>query len=221
VPPLPSVPSTARFTLRYTWGSNTNVLNRFFMKYTGAIASSDAATLCTTLANSWNTRLAPQYPPSLVLEDVGCLDLGTRTGVNFVLPVTHPGTNAGTGVTAGACFIMSAKVSLRYRGGHPRVYLPAFVTSDLTDSNTWSTAAQGVVFTAFTGMLSDLAASPPVGVGALSQVAVHAYSSNPADFPSGHPTTPPPWPLATPLTLPISSWATNPQVGSQRRRNQQ
>lgn len=221
MPPLPVVPSTIRFTLQYTWGGNPNVLNRFFMKYTNPPSQADMTTLCTKIGTSWNTRMAPLVPAALVLLEVGGDDLGSKTGTNVVVSVDHPGTGAGTGLTAGACCIQSAQVSFKYRGGHPRVYLPALDASHLNDANTWSVAAIGLVGTAWTGILADLASSPPVGVGALSQVAVHAYSSNPADFPSGHPTTPAPWPLATPVTYPINSWTTNPQVGSQRRRNQQ
>jgi hypothetical protein len=117
--------------------------------------------------------------------------------------------------------VVSGHVALRYRGGHCRVYIPALANGQLTDSNTWSTTFQATLFTAWTGIMSDLMSSPPIAVGALSPVAVHQYSSNHADFPDGVPTTKPPWPLADPTTYAITSWSVNPQVGSQRRRNQQ
>lgn len=221
MPPLPVVPSTIRFTLQYAWGGNSNILNRFFMKYTNPPSGADMTTLCTKVGTSWNTRMAPLVPPQLELLEVGGDDLGSKTGTNVVVSVDHVGTNINGGLTTGACCIQSASVSVKYRGGHPRVYLPALSADHLADANTWSVSAIGLVGTAWTGILADLASSPPVGVGALSQVAVHAYSSNPLDFPGGHPTTKPPWPLATPVTYPINGWSTNPQVGSQRRRNQQ
>lgn len=221
MPPLPVVPSTIRFTLTYSWGGNSNVLNRFFMKYTNPPSAADLTTLTTKIGTSWATRMAPLVPGALTLLEVGGDDLGSKTGANIVTSVDHNGTDSGSSLTCGAACIQSASVSFKYRGGHPRVYLPALSQTHLADANTWSVPAIGLVGTAWTGILSDLASSPPVGVGALSQVAVHAYSSNPQDFPGGHPTTPPPWPLATPVTYPINGWSTNPQVGSQRRRNQQ
>jgi len=70
-------------------------------------------------------------------------------------------------------------------------------------------------------MLSDLATSPPVGVGAMSQVVVRYISSNKADFPTPPEPFEPPYLLPTPMVLPITSWVSNPQFASQRRRNQQ
>lgn len=221
MPPLPVVPATARFTLHTQFAGGPVALTRFFQKYTGAISGTDATTLCGTLATSWNTRLAGSLGSQVTLIAAQCDDLGSKTGVNVVSTVSHPGSNASNSVPAGVAFVMSAHVAYKYRGGHSRVYLPGVAQQYLQDSNTWTTAFLGTMFTAWTGIISDLQNSPPVGVGALSSVSVHAYSSNPDDFPGGPPSKPPPWPLATPVTYPITSWSTNPQTGSQRRRNQQ
>lgn len=221
MPPLPSVSKTAKFTIFTQAGGGPLCQTRFFMKYTGAIGGTDAGTLTTTIAASWATRLAPQTGSDYTLEAVACEDLDSKTGVNIVTPVSHAGTAVQIGIPVGSAFVMSAHVAFRYRGGHSRVYLPGISRQSLADTNTWTVGAQGSVFTAWTGILSDLTTSPPTNVGTLSQVTVHAYSSNVKDFPNGHPTTKPPWPLDTPVTYPISSWSSNPQVGSQRRRNQQ
>jgi hypothetical protein len=191
------------------------------MKYTNSLSSTDATTLLTTLAGSWNTRFAGYTGASYSLTAVSVNDLGSRTGVESQLVVSHQGTAAVDGGTAGVAFVVSAKCALKYRGGHSRVYLPGITATAQADRNTWSATGQGTVFTAWTGMLSDLAASPPVAVGALSQVVVRYISSNKADFPT--PPTPwePPYLLATPMIMPVTSWQTNPQVASQRRRNQQ
>lgn len=219
---LPVVANVARFSLRYSYGGDSNVLNRFFMKYTGAMGSVDATTLCTTLASSWTTRFNAMYPTTLTLIDTGCLDLGSRTGINVILPVSHPGTAAASlQLSAGAAIVIDGHVALRYRGGHPRVYLPPAVNSSLADANTWATANLATIFTAWTGMLADLASSPPLAVGALSQVGVRYYSNNILDYPPGTVTVPPNHLLPVPMALPIGSWSVNPQVGSQRRRNQQ
>jgi hypothetical protein len=196
-------------------------LTRFHMKYTGSVSSTDATTLCGTLASSWETRMAPNTGTNYTLIATQVLDLGSNTGVNVIVPVSHVGTNAAAGVPAGVAFVMSAHVAKRYRGGHSRVYIPGMAQTDLSDTNTWTVAFQATVSTAWTGMLSDFMSSPPAGVSALSQVTVHQYSSNKADFPDGVPSGNPPWPLADPSTIPITGWSANPQVGSQRRRNQQ
>lgn len=218
--PYPPAPSTVRFQLRTQLSGGPLALTRFFMKYTGVIGAVDATTLLTTLATSWNTHIAPQTGAQYTLTGTALDDLGSRTGVTSELPVSHPGSNIGGGVGAAQCMVVSALVPLKYRGGHSRVYLPGLAASGLADINTWSGTFQATVFTAWTTMLSDLANSPPVAVGALSQVTVRYISSNKADFPPPPPSTFPAL-LPTPLVLTVSSWRTNPQMASQRRRNQQ
>lgn len=223
MPALPNVPKTARFTLHTQITGGPVCLTRFHMAYTGTVGAVDATTLCTTLGTSWNTRMAPNTGSDYQLTATQLEDLDSKTGVNVVVPMSHAGTATQTGVTAGACFIMSAHVAFRYRGGHSRVYIPGITTQDLADKNSWSVPSQGTINTAWTSMLSDLNVTPPIAVGALSQVVVHMYSSNVKDFPGGVPpsTHKPPWPLASPITYPVTGWSSNPQVGSQRRRNQQ
>jgi hypothetical protein len=221
VPPLPVVPNVFRGVLHTQLTGGPIALTRFFMKYTGAVSATDATTMTNTIAASWLTRIAGQVGTNYQLAAVQIDDLSTKMGVNVVTSVTHPGTNANQSVPAAVCMVISAHVAYKYRGGHSRVYFPGLSGADLADTNTWSLTAQGAMSTAWTGLLSDLALSPPVAVGSMSQVAVHAYSSNLADFPAGRPEGNPPWPLATPVTYPITGWSTNPQAGSQRRRNQQ
>jgi hypothetical protein len=190
------------------------------MKYTNSLSSADALTLCTTLATSWNTRMAPVTDPHYTLTQTSVNDLNSRTGVEVGFTTSHVGTATGNPLGAAVAFVMSAKTALKYRGGHSRVYIPGISAAEEADQNSWSTTGQGAVFTAWTGMLGDLATSPPVGVGAMSQVVVRYISSNKADFPPPVPTTFPAL-IVPPLVLPITSWVSNPQFGSQRRRNQQ
>lgn len=217
--PLPPVAKTAKFVL-YTQITGGGVCQTaFHMRYTNSLSATDATTLLTTLANSWATRMAPLTGPSYTLIRTLVNDLDSRTGVEVAFVTSHVGTNATAAGGAAIAFVMSAKTALKYRGGHSRVYIPGMGAGQAADQNTWSAAAQGAVFTAWTGMLADLASSPPVGVGAMSQVVVRYISSNKADF------NPPPATLPAllnpPMVLPVTSWASNPQFASQRRRNQQ
>lgn len=219
--PLPPAPNCAKFTLHTQISGGPIALTSFHMKYTVAMSAADELTLITTLAASWNTRMAPVTDPHYTLIQASVNDLGSRTGAENFLPVSHPGTAAGNPLGAAVSFVMSAKTTLKYRGGHSRVYIPGITASEEADQNSWSAAGQGAVFTAWTGMLSDLAASPPAGVGALSQVVVRYISSNKADFPPASPPATLPALLNPPMVLAITSWQPNPQFGSQRRRNQQ
>lgn len=221
MPPLPPLPLTAKFTLFTQIAGGPLCNTSFYMKYTNAMSQADATTLSNTLGTSWNTRLAPLTAPQAQLTFVRVIDLNSQSGVVVQTAQVHVGTATGAAVTAGVALVLSAHVAFRFRGGHPRVYLPMMSQSNLVDQNTWNATFQGTIVTAWTGMLNDLAAAPPTGVGAMSQIYWHTHSSNKNDFPGGPPTTKPPWPLATPVPHPITSWSCNPQVASQRRRNQQ
>lgn len=191
------------------------------MKYTNTLGSTDASTLLGTLSTSWVTRMGPLTSTNYTLVQVSVNDLGSRTGVQVGLPTSHVGSAPGANSYAALSFVMSAKTALKYRGGHSRVYIPGISTAESSDANTWSAGGQAAVFTAWTGMLGDLATSPPPTVGAMSNVVVRYYSSNKADFPTPPDPFVPPYLLATPMVLPVTSWVSNPQYGSQRRRNQQ
>lgn len=221
MPPLPPLPLTAEFILYTQVAGGPLCQTRFYMKYTNSLSQADATTLANTLSASWNTRMAPITAVQYSLAFVKVIDLNSQSGVVVQIAAVHPGTAAGAGVTAGVALVMSAKVAFRYRGGHPRVYIPGMSQNNLTDQNSWNATFLPTVTTAWTGMLGDLSSTPPVGVGAMSAIAWHTHSSNKNDFPGGVPTTKPPWPLATPVPHPITSWAANPQTASQRRRNQQ
>jgi hypothetical protein len=219
--PLPVAPQCVKFQLHTTMAGGATALTTFHMKITGTISASDSLTVLTTLATSWNTRLAPLTNSQWTLTQTSLVDIGSRNGVSSALPITHPGTSAGAANGAAVSFVMSAHVSLRYRGGHSRVYIPGINQGESSDLNSWSPAGQGQVSAAWQGILTDLAASPPAGLGAMSQVVVRYISSDKRDFsPPPEPFTPP-YLLATPMILPINSWSANPQFASQRRRNQQ
>lgn len=221
MPPLPPLPLTAKFTLFIQVAGGPLCNTSFYMKYTGALSQTDSGTLLNALSTSWLTHWAPLTTPQYSLSFVRVIDMNSASGVVVQQAAVHPGSAAGNAVTAGVALVLSAKIAFRYRGGHPRIYVPGMSESNLSDQNTWAPTFLATAAAAWTSLQSDLAGAAPVGVGSMSPIAWHTHSSNKADFPGGVPTTKPPWPIATPVPHPITSWATNPQVASQRRRNQQ
>lgn len=219
--PLPVAPGCVKFGIHTTMTGGATSVVSFHMKITGAITASDSLTVLTTLATSWNTRFAPLTTPNWTLTQTSLVDIGSRTGVSSALPITHVGTSAGNPLGAAVSFVMSAHCALRYRGGHSRVYIPGITAAEESDNNSWSPAGQGLVSAAWNGLLTDLAASPPAGVGSMSQVIVRYFSSDKRDFTPPPSPFEPPYLLTNPMVLPVTSWTPNPQFASQRRRNQQ
>jgi hypothetical protein len=221
VPPLPPLSKTAKWTLFIQVTGGPLCQTSFYTQYSGNLSGADAATLLTTLGSSWGTHFAPITATPYQLALVRVIDLNSQSGVVVQQAAVHTGSAAGTPLTAGTALVLSAKIPYRFRGGHPRVYIVGMPQSDLADSNTWNATFLPTVATAWTSLLADMNALAITNVGTLQYIYWHTHSSNKADFPGGVPTTKPPWPLATPVPHLISSWNANPQVASQRRRNQQ
>ena len=230
--PLPPVPKTIQFQLVYTDGTNTNVRNMLYFTYTGTVSPTDLVTLCNNLKTEWNTYMAPQTNTSVHLLNVYGNDLASPTGAQGVdSNVAYPGTMAGAALTSGCALCISHETGLKYKGGHSRVYLPGQTQINLLDANTWTTAFQSAILTAWTSFISHfLSTLVPAAVGSLQQVVAHRYGRTPSG-PGGPPDSDlPSVPLTSPYTTPVTAYRSR-RSGSRRhgtadadrrrRRNQQ
>jgi hypothetical protein len=222
MPALPPVSKVIAFTLRGTLGPDTDVVNKFYCAYsTGTPTSAQLATACNTIATSWNTNMAPMVNPEYTLTEVLAEDLTSATGAVASVAVSHTGTRSGNLLPAGAAAVVQQKISRRYRGGHPRKYFYAGVTSDLLTDQQWGSAFITSLTTAVIALSNDIATAVGVfaTVGAIVNVSYYAGFTN-VLYPSGRyhvvPTR-----RAVPFQDLVLSYATNPVVGSQRRRNLQ
>jgi hypothetical protein len=221
--PLPPVPKTIQMQLIYTWGSNTNIRNLLYFTYTGSIGSSDLTSLCRSMKTQWTNHMASQTVGDCSLAEVFGNDLASSLGAQAIdgnPPV--PGTNAGTRTTAGTAFVVSNETALKYRGGHSRTYIPGMPEANTTDSNSWSNTAQQAILSAWTAFISAfITTAVPAAVGTLQQVVAHRFGKTPNAPVLAADTDTPSVPLTNPFVTLVSGYRTNPQVASQRRRNQQ
>jgi hypothetical protein len=222
MPPLPSPGKVIRVTWTFTDGSDTDVLNRQYYSYSGSVSATDATAVATTLGNGWLGAMAPLVTTNFILQDITVTDLATATGTEVNTPMSHAGTNVGTKLPSSTCFVVSGLIARRYRGGHPRYYITGFPESDLANSNTWASASQTAILSAWQSTVTDLVTGPPADMGIVGPVNVGYYSGftsiqNPITKRYRNvPTL-----LTTPHVDPITSWRANPKVASQRRRNKQ
>lgn len=124
-------------------------------------------------------------------------------------PVSGVATNALS--LASACWVLSWRLGVRYRGGHPRTYLAGGDTAALHDNASWSTGAVAGLQAAANTFLSsvDAIVSAPftsVTLGVLRQFANGGSEADPQVF------------LNPPIFSPFTSVIVKPGVGSQRRR---
>jgi hypothetical protein len=152
------------------------------------------------------------FTSDIILTQTTVTDLTSSTGAQGVDSTSETGSNGGTLVAGNAAILINFPSSFRYRGGHPRVYLPPGAETDLVNSANWSTAKVTSVQTAFAGLQTAIATSTSGSFSLAGQCAVSYYST--AVTPA------PPHRRVTPLIMPIATGAftVEAEVASQRRR---
>lgn len=219
MPALPFVPDVVRVDLVQSLGGDVDVLNRFHMDYSGMPTTSLLNTWATGIRAAWASDCAGMAPDQVVLKNVVVTDLSDDTGPTGEDVGTTDGSR-GAGLSAAACVVASLEISRRYRGGHPRLYLPWGVDGDLETAQTWSNAAVSDFQAAMASFISDSLAAAPSGITPIGWVNVSYYHGfTNFTYPSGR-TRPRPTVRGTAVTDGINSVLIRTSVGSQRRRNQ-
>lgn len=222
MPALPPVPKVLRVDLIQTNQSNTRIRDRFFLQYTGSGPSvADLNTLATTIANAWSATLASETSNLASLTGVEITDLNSATGAQTERLFAFAGSVAGAFSPAGVAAVVKFKISRRYRGGHPRFYFGNLNNADLATSTTLSSSFQSSLATSFAAFIGDCVTTPPTSLGTLTHVNVSYFSGfHNITLASGRQRSVPTL-RGTPLVDAVVAYSVNPQVGSQRRRNQQ
>lgn len=217
--------SCVRVALIQSRGTDTDVVNRFFIQYTGSAGTSAGLnTACTSIATAWNTNLAPWMGTQVTLTQVVAEDLSASTAPIGSALVSHTGSRTGTNLTAGQCVVVKNEISRRYRGGHPRTYLPAFTATDLTSANVWNTSSTSGLVTSWAAFITSAqSAINTYSSGAGAQMVNISYYNgfhNVTSPTTGRVRSIPTLRSPSPVIDVVTSFAANPNVCSQRRRNQ-
>jgi hypothetical protein len=138
MPPLPDAPNVVRLKIV---GSNngTGWLNGFYLRYAGAAPSNaNLDALCSTALGAYATNFLPLCNNNVALSGATAQDLTNAASSTGSATNTSPGTRGAAALTSQAACVVSWKINVRYRGGHPRTYLPAGITTDLTAGHLWT-----------------------------------------------------------------------------------
>jgi hypothetical protein len=202
---LPPVPNVCKLQCHYTVGDKAaeNVLH---FSYSGSSAAPSA--YVTDLATAVATALATaggEWQPATTFLGCTATDLSSDTGFVEEAPATTVGTRTGGILAANVALLASYSVSRRYRGGHPRTYLPWFTETDILNPQEWIadslTGANGFWGDAIS---AGLGASGG-GVTTVDQVQVSYYLADAR--------------RTTPLVDPIFFIECDQVIASQRRRD--
>lgn len=204
MPPLPPVPGVVRVKLQ---GTNQTVgwVNVFYMTYSGTPPSTaDCSAVATSVRAAWLSAIAPAMLTGTILTGVEVADMSTSTGAVGSNSTSAAGTKASSAPLPVNCaVVISYKVNRRYRGGHPRNYLPGPNAADVSNGRTWQSAYQTV--------LNAMSGNWPTALNAISsggsnyQLAAVSYYNGGA--------------LRTqPLVMAVTSCVVHTRLDSMRRR---
>lgn len=221
MPPLPPVPQVVRVLMKSTYDEDIDVLNRFFVEYTGtAPTAADLVTYATHVMGEWASEFKPLYGPNVSLVTCTVQDLTSETSASGEFSETETGTRTGGTLPAGTAALAKFLIARRYRGGKPRVYLPFFTVTDLDNAQTWLSTSTDSLLTALEAFVAGGLLTTVSGTVFATHVNV-SYFKGFTNFtePSGRvraiPTLRP-----VPLVDAVAGYAINPNVASQRRRNE-
>jgi len=143
-------------------GHKMNNVLHFYHGSTSPWSASDMQTLVNTLFTQWCNVWKNQHSSNTTYQSVQGVDLTNTTPVS----ATSTGaavTAVGTGNTSpGLSLMVEFNIASRYRGGHPRCYLPPFESGALTpNEDQWISAALTAAANGFVTIVNAIVAAIP------------------------------------------------------------
>jgi hypothetical protein len=207
--PKPPLPGLVKCTFSHTVnpGFTTRSVNILHGRFTDNINHSllDLASLASSLATTWHSRIMPSMSNVVTLVTVQCLSLGG----DGLLGQNSPGSIGGgsASVLPPQCAVcVTWHAGITWRGGRPRTYLGGIPNgaAQLLGSPQISSTYSSALATGATNWLSDVSA--PVYSGANWAAGVPSYYSKGAFRP-------------VPLFFPFNGAVVHDRFDSQRRRS--
>jgi hypothetical protein len=217
---LPAVPNVLKVNAH--WGIEGDLLGQtiHYFRYTGGPPS---PANCATMADAFVTDFAIEFA-ALCSNFVGMLeavvtDLSSDTASQGAGGTPWVGTRGTELTPPGAAVVVAHTIGRRYRGGKPRTYLPAGVSSDIATTGLWTTGFVAAVDAAWgaaiAGFLTAGAGCTLDNIVNVSYYKGFTVVTSPTTGRSRNVPTK----RASPVVDNILGHITNRQIGSQRRRN--
>jgi hypothetical protein len=195
-------------------------INRMHVHYSGAApTAAQLDTMAPTLLVSWSAQFGPLMTSDRKVAAIDIIDLSSPTGAVASLAGVTVGTLAGADLPSEICTVVSGQVARRYRGGHPRTYLPCGGQGELVTTRTWSGAHVAACVAAMTTFMGVASGAGWAGAGTIVPCNVSYYfGSHLVTYPSGRHRDVPTFRVGGPVIDTINSYVGRAQVGTQRRR---
>jgi hypothetical protein len=141
---LPDTPNCFKIIMKGTT-QGTPFINTWYMQHAGGTMDQltmDA--LATACANAYWTSWATAFGTADGHVLTTAVNLQSRTSGFGTSSVAHAGSTTPTArLPVGVAVCISEIIQDRYRGGHPRFYLPALQNSWIVNGKNWETTALG------------------------------------------------------------------------------
>jgi len=193
----------ARFAVSGT-NQGQKWVNIFHSSYT--VQPPDAATInaiCQAVHTAYLNAFTPLWNSTCVLITVDGQDLASRTAATGTYSLTHPGTGTTIPMAVQVALTLSWSISDRYRGGHPRTYLPGIDGTFVTNGRLLTTAGHTAYLNAAAGFLTNMNAMT-AGGSSWRMCCVRYFSQHQL--------------LANPLVRTITGQSVHGRIDTQRRR---
>lgn len=204
---------------------DTDVINRWFLKYSGApgvLTDADCHVIANGAVNEWGFNVKSHISNQYSIYETICEDLSSPVGGlgNDVTPET--GTVASASVPGGTALVLKETIARRYRGGHPKVFIAGVPAAALASPDAWDPTSAGNIATGWQTMVTATETFFPGPTLPVVPVNVSRYLGGDwVLYPSGKYRRVPRPRVGGPTTDVITSWIANLRPASQRRRNLQ
>lgn len=178
--------------------------NLFHLSYSGGVpTSTQLNTVASQVLSAYSTQFAPLMVGQLSVTECTVADLTSDTSAIGSAAATTVGTATGAALSFQAAAVISWTIARRYRGGHPRSYIPGAAVTDMNSLTTWTPTYTGALQTAATAFRASMNALV-VGSTSFTMVTV-SYFTGKVMRPQG-------------LPFPIIANQVHPRIDTQRRR---
>jgi hypothetical protein len=202
---LPPVDAVVRTAVEGTI-SGSAYANIFHWSYdsTGELTNANCNQLAEFVLTGYGTLLTAGFPDYVVASNCEVTDLSSASAGVGSYSGTFPGGGPSTAVPASACTLVKHYIARRYRGGHPRTYLPPQVESAMSDPHNWGPTYTASIQTAWDAFTHGVMNAETTGFEITGLVNVSYYS--------GHVLRP------TPVVDVITGSSVEGPIATQRRR---
>lgn len=183
---------------------------------TASWSQTEVQALATDLRLAWAAYAAPLCTTEVTLRQVTATDIGSTTPVVGIDSNVVTGAVAGGTQTSSTCALMSFHINARYKGGHPRAYLPWGAPLNQSSEYQWSVAFQGSANSAIAALINQVRANVPPRAGNQVSQVVPRYTYQVVNDPAHSKYIR--QRIGLKAVNVVTSYSLNPTLGTQRRR---